>query len=179
MGKDIKKQVLVDGETGEVLRESSFFNYDGFNDKGFKYRYRHDYIREYWDSIPSNLSEGAYLLLIMLGEICNDENVLVRRVDRKSKFSSIIYKPLTKEEIRSRLRYKYGENKFDRCWTELKKHCVKLVQYYEYKVWAINPAYVSRCKQVPDWLYDEFKEYMMPHMTKLAVQKFENRLKSY
>lgn len=177
MGNNVIKKTIIDGSTGEVLKEKSFFSYDGFNDKGYKYRYRADYIRYYWDAVPAGLSEGAFMLLIMLTEICNDENVLVYRIERKSKFSKIIYKPMDKEEIRKRLRYKYGKNKFDKCWQELKKHCVKQIEYYDTKVWAINPAIFSRCKQIPPWLYDEFKEYLMPYMSNLAINKFQQLIK--
>lgn len=176
MGQNIKKQILMDGETGEILREHQYYAYDGFNDKGYRYRNKADFIRYFFDDYPSTLSQDAFLLLIMMAEIANKENVLVYRVSRKSKFSSIIYKPMTKEQIRSSLRFKYGKNKFDRCWTELKKHCIKEVRYYQYMVWAINPAIISRCRQVPDWLYYEFRLYLNPRMSRLAIKKMMNRL---
>lgn len=177
MGKNILKKTVIDPETGELIKENTFFYYDGFNDKGYKYRFRNESITVYGDTIPSTLSKEAFLLLYMLTEMANEENVLVYRVTRKSKFSTIIYKPMTKEDMMSRLRYKYGENKFDKCWTELKKHCIKKVRYHEYMVWAINPAVISKCKYVPAWLYDEFKLYMNPHLPKAAIKKYQEMLK--
>lgn len=177
MGNNIIKKTTIDGTTGEVLKERAFFSYDGFNDKGYKYRYRADYIRYYWDSVPAGISESSFLLLIMMSEICNDENVLVYRITRKSKFSNILYKPMTKEDIIEKTRYKYGKNKFDKCWKELRKHCIKQIEYRGIRAWAINPAIISRCKQIPPWLYDEFKEYLNPYMSKLAINKFQQLTK--
>ena len=107
MGNNITKKILMDGDTGEILREKTFFSYDGFNDEGYKYRYRATHIHYFFDAVPSTLSKDAFLLLIMLTELANEDNVLVYRVTRKSKFSTIIYKPLLKEDIMARLKYKY------------------------------------------------------------------------
>lgn len=133
----------------------------------------------FFDSMPNNLSQDAMFLLIMIGEIANEDNVLVRRVDRKSKFSSIIYKPLDKDEIRERTRFRYGMNKFDRCWTELNKKCLKKVRYYDYLVWAVNPAFVNNCKFVPFWLYEEFQEYMNPYLSATTIKKLQEKIRSY
>ena len=177
MGKNIVKKSIIDSDTGELIKENTFMYYDGFNDKGYKYRYRANSIKIFSDSIPSTLSESAFLLLYMLTELANEDNVLVHRVTRKSKFSNVIYKPMDKEHIMNNLRYKYGKNKFDKCWNELKKHCIKKIRYHEYLVWAINPAVFSRCRQVPPWLYDEFKIYMNPHLSNLAIKKYQDLLK--
>lgn len=179
MGNNIKKQTLIDQKTGEILREKTFLYFDGFNDKGYKYRYKHNSIKYYSDCLPCNLSEEAYLLLMMLAELVNEDNVLVYRVTRKSKFSSVVYKPMEREDIRNSLRYKYGQNKFDRCWAELKKHCIKRIKYHDYMVWCLNPSIINRCPQLPPWLYDEFKTDLNPYLTTLTIQKFENLLKSY
>lgn len=178
MGSYLNKKTLIDPETGEILRENNWVGYDGFNDLGYKYRSRSPYISYFPDSLPANLSEDSFLLLMMICEIANKDNVLVRRVERKSKFSSIIYKPLDKDEIREATRYKYGMNKFDKCWRELTKKCLKRIDYYNYKVWAINPAMYMKSRYVPFWLYAEFKEYMDPHLTALTIRKLENRIHS-
>lgn len=177
MGKDLVKKSVVDSQTGEVIMENSFFYYDGFNEKGFKYRYRADKITVFFDCIPTTLSDNAFLLLYMLAELANEDNMLVYRVTRKSKFSSIIYKPLYKDDIRKRLRFKFGINKFNQAWIELKKHCIKEIQYHEIKAWAINPAIICRCKQVPPWLYDEFSQYLNPYMTNISIKKMQDLLK--
>lgn len=179
MSREIIKNAIIDPDTGEVIKENVYFRYDGFNDKGYKYRYRAADVKFYPDSIPGSLSAEAWFLLVMIAELTNDENVLVYRVERKSKFSSIIYKPYDKEEIRKQLRYPYGINKFDRCWLELRKHCIKQVRYHDYLVWCINPAVINKCKQIPPWLYDEFSIYMNPYMTKLAIRKYQKILDDY
>lgn len=176
MGQLINKKTVIDSETGEIVKQKSWYAYDGFNEKGYKYRRKADFIRFYFDSIPDNLSESALLLLIMLAEICNEENVLIKRVKRKSKFSNIIYKPMDKEDIMERIRFKYGLNKFDRCWKELCKHCIKRIQYHDYLVWAINPSVVSRCKQIPIWLYEEFQETLNPHLSAITLKKFQEQI---
>lgn len=177
MARDIIKNSIIDPTTGEVLKERTFFHYDGFNEKGYKYRYKDlNKITIYPDSIPVTLSKEGFMLLYMITEMANNDNVLVYRVTRKSKFSSIVYKPLDKEDIRERLKYKFGENKFERCWSELRKHCIKKVRYHEYMVWAINPAVISKCQQIPPWLYDEFSLYLNPHMTRLAIKKMQDQL---
>ena len=122
MGHYINRKTVIDSETGEIMKENNWIGYDGFSDKGYKYRHRAVHIKYFFDSIPNNLSEAAWLLLIMIAEIMTEDNVLVYRIKRKSKFSSIIYKPYDKEEIRKRTRFIYGQNKFDRCWSELNKH---------------------------------------------------------
>lgn len=176
MGKYINKTSMIDPETGEVVREREWFGYDGFSDKGYKYRHRSLHIHYFFDSLPNNLSANALFLLFMIAEIMNDENILVYRVKRKSKFSSIIYKPYDKEEIRLKTRFIYGKNKFDKCWTELNKHCLKRVKYYNTTVWAVNPTVINKCKEVPFWLCEEFKDYMTPHLTAASIVKLENKI---
>lgn len=179
MGEYINKKTVIDSETGEIISSNNWIGYDGFNDKGYKYRGKAVHISYYFDALPPNLSEGAYLLLFMLGEIMNGDNVLVRRVERKSKFSSIIYKPLDKEDIRERLRFKFGINKFDRCWNELTKKCLKRIDYYGYKVWAVNPAVINKCKFVPFWLYEEFQDSMNPYLSASTIKKLQYKIHSY
>lgn len=176
MGQYINKTTMIDAETGEIMKENSWVGYDGFGDNGYKYRNRAVHIKYFFDSIPNNLSEEAWTLLLMIAEIMNEENMLVYRVERKSKFSKIIYKPYDKEEIRSRTRYIYGINKFDRCWRELNKHCLKKIKYYECWAWAVNPAVINKCKYIPFWLCDEFKEYMTPHLTATTIRKLQNKI---
>ena len=176
-GKNLVRNTIIDPNTGEILKEKAFVHYDGFNDKGYKYRYRtHGSIVVYPDTIPVTLSEKAFRLLYMLAEIANEDNVLVYRVKIKSRFSDIIYKPLDKDQVRERLRWKIGENAFDKYWKELKKHCIKRVQYHEYLAWALNPAIINKCPQIPPWLYAEFSEYLNPYMTKLSIKKMQNML---
>lgn len=176
MGHYINRKTVIDSETGEIMKENNWIGYDGFSDKGYKYRHRAVHIKYFFDSIPNNLSEAAWLLLIMIAEIMTEDNVLVYRVKRKSKFSTIIYKPYDKEEIRKRTRFIYGQNKFDRCWSELNKHCLKKIRYYDYMVWAVNPAVVNKCREIPYWLCDEFKDYMTPHLTATTIKKLQNKI---
>lgn len=176
MGKLINKKVVVDSETGEIVKEKSWVGYDGFTEKGYQYRRKAIHIRYYFDALPSNLSESAFLLLIEIAELMNEQNVLVTRVKRKSKFSSIVNIPLTKEEIQERIRFKMGKNKFDASWKELSKHCIKKIKYYENMVWAVNPAVISKCKEVPLWLYDEFKDSMNPFLTAITIRKFNTKI---
>lgn len=176
MGHYINRKTVIDSETGEIMKENNWIGYDGFSDKGYKYRNRAVHIKYFFDSIPNNLSEAAWLLLIMIAEIMTEDNVLVYRIKRKSKFSSIIYKPYDKEEIRKRTRFIYGQNKFDRCWSELNKHCLKKVRYYDYMVWAVNPAVINKCREIPYWLCDEFKDYMTPHLTATTIKKLQNKI---
>jgi hypothetical protein len=172
----INTHTLIDEETGEVLKEKSWYQYDGFTEKGYKYRYRALHVKYFFDTLPDNLSEGAFLLLMMITELMNDENVLVYRVKRKSKFSSVIYKPMDKDDIREKLRYKYGQNKFDSCWRELTKHCIKKVDYHGKKTWAVNPTIAVKGNQVPYWLCEEFFNYITPHISVLAIKKLQERI---
>jgi len=179
MGEYINKKTVIDSETGEIIKYNNWIGYDGFNDKGYKYRNRSPHLKYFFDSIPPNLSEEAFTLLMMIAELTNQDNVLVRRVERKSKFSSIIYKPLDKDDIREGTRYRYGINKFDRCWRELTKKCLKKIQYYDYKVWAVNPAVICKCKFVPFWLYEEFQDYMNPYLSASTIKKLQEKIRSY
>lgn len=179
MGEYINKKTVIDSETGEILSMNNWIGYDGFNEKGYKYRNKSVHLHFFNDALPPNISESAFLLLMMIAEIMNQDNVLVRRVERKSKFSSIIYKPLDKEEIRERLRFKYGINKFDKCWRELTKKCIKRIEYYDYKVWAVNPGVIHKCKFVPFWLYQEFQDYMNPYLSASTIKKLQYKIHSY
>lgn len=179
MGNYINRRTLIDSETGEVLQEKNWLGYDGFSDKGYTYRRKSISIRYFFDSLPSNLSKDAWTLLMMIAELMNEENVLVYRVERKSKFSSIIYKPFDKDDIREKVRFKYGKNKFDKCWQELIKKCLKRIQYYDYIVWAVNPAVVSKCRYVPFWLYEEFQEYMNPYLSATTIKKLQQKISNY
>lgn len=176
MGKYINRELMIDSETGEVLKQNEWLGYDGFSENGYKYRNRQKHIKYFFDSLPANLSSNAWFLLFMIAEIMNEDNVLVYRVERKSKFSNIIYKPYDKEEIRKRLRYPYGKNKFDACWRELTKHCLKRVEYYGYLVWAVNPTIINKCKEIPIWLCAEFYDYMTPHLTATTINKLKNKI---
>lgn len=176
MGQLINQKTVIDSETGEIVKENHWTAYDGFNEKGYKYRRRSDFIRYYFDSLPDNLSKDAIMLLFMIAEIMNKENILVYRIKRKSKFSSIIYKPMDKEDIAERIRFHYGINKFDSCWRELTKHCLKRIKYYDCIAWAVNPSVISRCKEIPLWLYEEFKEYLDPHLSNITITKFQNKI---
>lgn len=182
MGKYINKKTVVDEETGEIIKQINWFGYDGFSEKGYRYRKNSEYIRYYFDAIPSDLTKDSLFLLFMLSEIMNEENVLVYRVKRKSKFSNIIYKPYDKDELRDKVNANgrpncnYGINKFYKCWNELRKHCIKKVEYRTCKAWAINPAFISKCKQLPYWLYDEFQQYINPYLSANAINKFKTKL---
>lgn len=150
--------------------------FDNFNEKGYRYRDKAPHIRYYFDSLPDNLTENAWYLLMMIAEIMNEDNVLVYRVKRKSKFSSIIYKPMDKYDIMERTRFRFGVNKFETAWKHLKKHCIKKIQYHDYLVWAVNPAVVSKTKYIPFWLYDEFKEYLDPHLSASTINKLKQKV---
>lgn len=177
MGKYINKRTMIDAETGEVVNEKKWFGYDGFNEKGYRYRAQASSIKYFFDSLPCNLSSNAWTLLMLIAEIMNDENVLVYKVSRKSKFCSTIYKPMDKDEIRQRLRFSWGMNKFNESWKELCKHCIKKIEYYnDMQVYAVNPAVIMKCKQVPFWLYEEFQDYMNPHLSATTIKKLQEKI---
>lgn len=107
----------------------------------------------------------------------NDENVLVYRVPRKSKFCSIIYRPMNKDDIRQRLRFPWGMNKFNTTWTELSKHCIKKIDYYNnLQVYAVNPAVILKKNRIPYWLYEEFQDYMNPHLSATTIKKLQEKI---
>lgn len=178
MGEYVNKKIVIDSDTGEVVKEDSWIGYDGFNSKGFRYRFRGNPTKIFMDSIPSNLSMESLILLFMMEEIANEENALVRKIERKSKFSSIVYLPLDKEEIRTSTRYTYGMNKFDRCWRELNKRCIKKLQYRSYLTWIINPAIIHKTKYIPFWLYEDFQDSMNPHLSALTIKKLQGKIHS-
>ena len=168
---------MIDSETGEVIKENSWVGYDGFVKDGYRYRNRSPHMKIFMDSLPANLSEEAFILLIMIAELTNEDNVLIRKVERKSKFSSITFYPLDKEEIRERLRYKYGINKFDRCWRELNKYCIKRVKYYDYMVWSVNPSITYKGRCVPFWLYADWQNDMNPHLSAGTIKKLQEKIR--
>ena len=177
MGEYINKKVQIDAETGEIMDEKYWLGYDGFSEKGYKYRNRAVHIRYYFDSLPDNYDESTWTLLFLIAELMTEENMLVYRVKRKSKFSNIIYKPMDKEYIKEHIRFKYGRHRFDRCWSVLRKSALKQIRYHQYLCWAVNPSIISKCRDVPYWLYDAFKEYMNPHLSAKAVQKLNRKVK--
>ena len=176
MGKYLNKKVQIDVDTGEILDQKYWLGYDGFSEKGYKYRNRAVYIRYYFDSLPDNYDGSTLLLLFLIAELMNEENMLVYRVKRKSKFSNIIYKPMDRDYIREHLHVHYGPTKFNRCWRELRKHALKQIRYHQYLCWAVNPSIVSKCRDVPYWLYDTFKEYMNPHLAAKTVMKLDRKV---
>lgn len=175
--KYYNKKTVIDAETGEVIRENNWIGYDGFVADGYKYRNKVPHMRLFLDDVPSNLSEEAFLLLIMIAELTNNDNVLVRKVERKSKFSSITFYPLDKEEIREMTRFRYGINKFDRCWKELNKKCIKKVRYHQYLVWCVNPAITYKNRCVPFWLYSDWKSDMNTRLSARSINKMNEKLK--
>jgi len=148
----------------------------GFSEKGYKYRNRGVYIRYYFDSLLDNFSEATFTLLFQIAELMTEENMLVYRVKRKSKFSNIIYKPMDKEYIREHIRFKFGRHRFDKCWSQLRKNTIKQIRYHQYLCWAVNPSIVSKCRDVPYWLYDAFKESMNPHLSAKTVNKLTRKV---
>lgn len=178
MGKYINKNVIIDPESGEILKEKFWVGYDGFCEKGYRYRNRALYIRYFFDSLPDNYDSDTLLLLFMIAELMNEENMLVYKVKRKSKFSNIIYKPMDKEDIRMATRYRYGINKFNRCWRNLTKHSLKQIKYHDYLSWAVNPSVISKCKDVPYWLYEEFQDSMNPHLSAQAINKLQKKVQN-
>lgn len=74
---------------------------------GYRFRPKTLGLRFFYNAIPQTLSKDAWLLLLMITELMNNENVIVYRVQRKSKFSSILYKPYDKDEIREHVRYRF------------------------------------------------------------------------
>jgi len=176
MGNYINKHTLVDGDTGEILQQKEYINYDGFSENGYAYRPRVSSVKFFSDSLPDNISCEAWTLLMMIAEVMNDDNVLIQRVKRKSKFSDIIYLPLTTDEIRERTRFVYGKNKFFRCWYQLRKHCIKKVKYHDTTCWCVNPAVVMKSKYIPIWLYAEFYQYLDPHISSTSLKKIKAKL---
>lgn len=69
-----------------------------------------------------------------------------------------------------------GINKFDRCWKKLNKYALKQIRYHDYICWAVNPSIISKCREVPYWLYDEFQESINPHLSAIAVKKLQRKL---
>lgn len=178
MSKIVNRKLSIELETGEILNEKNWIGYDGFTKDGYQYRRRSIFIRYYFDAIPENLSESSWQLLLMIAELMNEENLLVYRVERKSKFSTIIYKPYSREEIAERVRYKFGWNKFRRCWQELSKHCLKRVKHKDYVVWAVNPAVISKCRAIPLWLCAEFMSYLEPFLSAKTIQRMQEKIKN-
>lgn len=177
MGTILNKKTLIDTETGEIINEKKWLGYDGFDEKGYNYRVKAPSIKYFFDSLPCNLSPNAWNLLMLIAEIMNDENVLVYRVPRKSKFCSIIYRPMNKDDIRQRLRFPWGMNKFNTTWTELSKHCIKKIDYYnDLQVYAVNPAVILKKNRIPYWLYEEFQDYMNPHLSATTIKKLQEKI---
>ena len=177
MGKTLHKKVLIDPDTGEILDQKLWLGYDGFSERGYRYRNRAVFIRYFFDSLPDNYDESCWTLLFLIAELMNEENMLVYRVKRKSKFSNIIYKPMDKDYIREHLRFKFGKHRFSRCWTVLKKHALKQIRYHQYLCWAVNPSVISKCRDVPYWLYDAFKDSIDPHLAPKTVLKLDRKVK--
>ena len=178
MGNYVNRHTLIDPDTGEILKDQTWLGYDGFTDKGYAYRRRSKFTRYYPDAIPDNLDKNDMLLLFMLAELANDENMLVYKVKRKSKFSNIIYKPMDKEYIQDHLRFHYGDNKFQKSWSHLIRHCVKRFEYRGNFTYGLNPAVISNCQYIPIWLYEEFQEYINPYLSATAIKKFQNKIDS-
>ena len=49
MGEYINRKTVIDPETGEIIKENNWVGYDGFNEKGYKYRNKAIHI-------PSNIA---------------------------------------------------------------------------------------------------------------------------
>lgn len=178
MAKYVNKKSVIDPTTGEVLKEKVWLGYDGFSETGYRYRPKSG-IRYYFDSLPGNYDKDTFLLLILIAELMNDENVLVYRVKRKSKFSEITYKPMSKDDIKDNIRYKYGQNKFDKCWKELSKKAIKKIKYYDRMVWAVDPSVICKGKEIPFWLYEAFQESINPHLSAITLKKLQQKIDSY
>lgn len=175
MAKCVNKKSIIDPETGEVLSEKIWVGYDGFTDTGYRYRPKSG-IRYFFDSLPANFDQDTWTLLMLIAEIMNENNLLIYRVLRKSKFSNIVYKPMDKDDIRTKIRYPYGINRFNKCWRELTKKVIKKVKYENFYAWAVDPSIISKSKEIPYWLYEIFQDSINPHLSATALKKIQNRL---
>lgn len=177
MSRDIEKKTIINPETGEIIKETFNMVYDGFSDEGFRYRYKSaSKIEIHLDSIPPDLDKDAIYLLLMISEMATTENVLVKKIPVKKRFENMEYEAMKLDEIRLGCKNPFGRNKFTRYWTILRKQCIKRVWYHDILVFAINPAILNKTYYVPFWLYEEFQDYMNPHLTNYKIKKLQSKI---
>lgn len=73
----------------------------------------------------------------------------------------------------------FGINKFDRCWGELNKKCLKYVQYYNTYAWAVNPAIATKSYELPYWLYFEFQDSLNPFLSANTISRLQEKVKDF
>ena len=76
MANVIKSIRTIDEETGEIYYEKNFKSFDGWNDKGYRFRGRYNAIKFYPDNMVK-VEPNIIKIFFLICNIMNEDNLLV------------------------------------------------------------------------------------------------------
>jgi hypothetical protein len=173
MAEVINKTVAVDVETGEIYYQRSWAGFNGWTEKGYKYRNKYYPVQFYPDTIPK-LLPNTLKIFFYICMLMNEDNLLLERKAAKDKYSSPKIIPYTVEEIWEKLDYRFSMYSFKKAWQELTPKYVRKIKIYGKGIWAVNPAFANRTKYLPVFLWKEFSVDINNKLSKQVISRFQN-----
>lgn len=155
----INKTTSVDADTGEIYYERQWKSFNGWNDEGYKYRYRYNSLKFYPDMLP-RVDPNILKVFFMICCITNEDNLLAYKTKSRSKYKKPELHIYTTEEIWEHLPYKISKYSFKNAWSKLVPRYIRKIKVEDKRIWAVNPAYANRCSTVPLFLFSAFKDDM-------------------
>lgn len=172
MANVIKSIRTIDEETGEIYYEKNFKSFDGWNDKGYRFRGRYNAIKFYPDNMVK-VEPNIIKIFFLICNIMNEDNLLVT-IKKGNKYTGPEITPYTVEEIRENLPYCVSEYSFKKAWKALVPRYIRKIKLEGKNIWAVNPAFANRCIYVPPFLWENFKEDMNKFISNNNIKRYNN-----
>ena len=173
MADVIKKITAIDADTGEIYYENKWKTFNGWTEKGYKYRYRYDALKFYPDNMPQ-LPPNIMKVFFLICNLMNEDNLLIEKTKNATKYSAPEIRALTMEEIRERLAYPISEYSFKKAWKAITPRHIKRIKFQGKWIWAVNPSFANRCRYIPVWLWYEFQQDLNPKLGASNVARYKN-----
>lgn len=173
MAEIIKKIRSIDTETGEIYFEKEWHSWNGWSDKGYKYRYRYSAVKFYPDNLPL-LEPNVLKIFFDICSIMNEENLLLEKKRPKDKYSGPKITPYTVSDIWEKLPHRFSEYSFKKAWQKITPKYIKKIKVFGKSIWAVNPAFANRTMYLPLFLWKEFKDDLSQKLSTSIVKRYEN-----
>lgn len=173
MADIINKVTSIDANTGEIYYERQTKGFNGWSDKGYKFRYRYSGLVFYPDNLPL-IEPNIFKVYFQICTLMNEENLLIQLKKTNNKYKAPELIPLTIDDIIEKIPYKISSYAFKKAWQQIVPRYIKRIKFNGKKVWAVNPAFANRCRYLPPFLWNEFKEDLNEKLGVYNIKRYEN-----
>lgn len=163
----------VDAETGELLARYRKEVWGGWKNDSYRFRSQANPLKIYQDT-DMYLSAAEMGFMVEICKQMNSENLFIGYRRPTKKYHGEKYYPLTKDDIFYNMSRRVSKSTFEKHWRTLNGKYIKRIKVEDMSVWAVNPAYFSKIKFMPVYLYFPFKTDIDPFLNEMARTKFEN-----